>query len=136
VKLIRDYFDDREYARWFAQTDVLLLPYRRSSYGLRISRVLVEAMVHGKPVVVTRGTTLAEQADQFGAAAMCEDGNAESLVAAIDRVVNEIDQFKERAEARKAAARAHFSVREFRQLLVPRLAKYERSHNISQTPAS
>ena len=63
VQLIPNYFNNGEYARQLVETDVLLLPYRRSSYGLRVSRVVIEAMVHGIPVVATRGTTIEDQAN-------------------------------------------------------------------------
>ena len=118
VRLIPDYFADGEYARQLAATDVLLLPYRRSSYDLRVSRVVIEAMVHGIPVVATRGTTLAIQAEEFGAAVLCEDENAESLVAAIHEVEQRFGELNQRAELRKQNACEYFSVRFFRELLM------------------
>ena len=114
VRLIPGYFADGEYARQFAATDVLLLPYRRSSYALRVSRVVIEAMVHGIPVVATRGTTLAEQAQEFGAAVLCEDENVASLVAAMHGLEQGFDELKRRAEQQKQNAGGHFSVRRFR----------------------
>src|SRR4029077_1337600 len=73
VEIIRHFFREGEYADRLDHTDAVILPYRLSSYGLRGSRVLIEAMVHGIPVVATRGTTLAKQAEEFGAALLCED---------------------------------------------------------------
>ena len=118
VRLIPDYFADGEYAQRLQETDVLLLPYRRSSYALRVSRVVIEAMVHGIPVVATRGTTLAEQAEKFGAAVLCEDENAESLVAAMHDLVQRFDELKQRVELQKQKAREHFSIVFFRELLM------------------
>jgi glycosyltransferase involved in cell wall biosynthesis len=114
VQLIPDYFTDGEYARYLAQTDVLLLPYRRSSYGLRGSRVVIEAMVHGIPVVTTRGTILEEQAEEFGAATFCEDENMGSLVLAMHEMEKNFHQLKEHAENMKASAQEHFCVEKFR----------------------
>lgn len=118
VRLIPDYFADGEYAQRLQETDVLLLPYRRSSYALRVSRVVIEAMVHGIPVVATRGTTLAEQAEKFGAAVLCEDENAESLVAAMHDLEQRFDELKQRVELQKQKAREHFSIVFFRELLM------------------
>lgn len=115
VQLIPNYFNNGEYIKSLAQTDVLLLPYRRSSYGLRVSRVVIEAMVNGIPVVTTRGTTLEEQAKEFGAAVFCEDEKAESLVQAIREMEQNFARLKEQAENRKAPVREHFSVRQFRE---------------------
>lgn len=117
VRLIPGYFGDGGYARQLRATDVLLLPYRRSSYGLRVSRVVIEAMGEGIPVVTTRRTTLEDQAKEFGAAIFCEDGQAESLVAAIGEAEKNFAGLQEVARQKKAAAAAHFSVRKFRELL-------------------
>jgi glycosyltransferase involved in cell wall biosynthesis len=118
VRLIPVYFADGEYVRQLQATDVLLLPYRRSSYSLRVSRVVIEAMVHGIPVVTTRGTTLASQAEESGAVVLCEDENVVSLVAAIHDLEQKFEKMKQHAELRKQKAREHFSVRQFRCILV------------------
>jgi glycosyltransferase involved in cell wall biosynthesis len=118
VRLIPGYFADGEYARQLAATDVLLLPYRRSSYGLRVSRVVIEAMVHGIPVVATRGTTLASQAEEFGAAVLCDDENAESLVAAMETAERNYEPLVAKASERQVLAREHFSVKFFGELLM------------------
>ena len=117
VRLIPDYFGDGEYARQLRATDVLLLPYRRSSYGLRVSRVVIEAMVQGIPVVTTKNTTLADQAKDFGAAVLCVDQDVESLVNAIHEVEQNFTALKALAARQKTAARSHFSVAEFRRTL-------------------
>src|SRR6202034_102242 len=115
VQLIPNYFNNGEYIKHMAQTDALLLPYRRSSYGLRVSRVVIEAMVNGIPVATTHGTTLEEQAKEFGAAVFGEDENTESLVQAIREMEQNFTQLKEQAESRKVPVREHFSVRQFRE---------------------
>jgi glycosyltransferase involved in cell wall biosynthesis len=118
VEIVDHYFADGEYAQRLASTQALLLPYRRSSYALRVSRVVIEAMVHGLPVVATRGTTLAEQAEAFGAAVLCEDENVESLVAAIETLEQNYEALAATASERQAKAREHFSVRQFREALM------------------
>lgn len=117
VQFIRNYFAEGEYGRWLARTQVILLPYQSTSYDLRGSRVAIEAMIHGIPAVITRGTAVAEQAEQFGAAVLCEDGNEESLVNAIHDAEQNFPALRARAQQQKAAARAHFSVAEFRRHL-------------------
>lgn len=117
VQLIPNYFNNGEYIQNLSQTGVLLLPYRRSSYGLRVSRVVIEAMVHGIPVVATRGTTLAEQAKEFGAAVLCDDENANGLVAAIYEAEQRFPEIRQAADSRKALAQSHFSVQQFRAIL-------------------
>jgi glycosyltransferase involved in cell wall biosynthesis len=118
VEFITHYFHDGEYQRRLSQTDVIVLPYRLSSYALRGSRVLLEALVNGIPVITTRGTTLAQQAESTGANVLCEDGSVESLVTALGEMEREYEHLKIKASARKASAREHFSVQTFRQLLL------------------
>jgi glycosyltransferase involved in cell wall biosynthesis len=118
VEFITRYFRNGEYAQRLSNTSILLLPYRLSSYRLRGSRVLIEAMVNGIPVVATRGTTLAEQAEQFGAAVLCENENVDNLVAAIEIAERDYETLAVKARERRAAARAHFSVRQFRDALL------------------
>ena len=117
VEFITRFFGDGEYAERLACTSALLLPYRRSSYALRVSRVVIEAMVNGIPVIATRGTTLAAQAEQFGALVACVDGDCESLTAAIRTLATEYEGLLGLARQRMPAAREHFSVAHFRALL-------------------
>ncbi|MGH7950339.1 MAG: glycosyltransferase [Limisphaerales bacterium] len=117
VQLIPNYFADGEYARQLAMTDVLLLPYRRSSYGLRVSRVVIEAMVQGIPVVTTRGTTLEEQAKEFGAALLSEDNDVASLVTAIQQQEETFPIHRKQAEQQGMKARNHFCISMFRCIL-------------------
>ena len=118
VEIIRRFFDNGEYGRRLSQTQAVVLPYRLSSYRLRGSRVAIEAMVHGIPMVATRGTAPAQQAEQFGAVVLCEDENVGSLVQAIHMIQQNFAALKERAEQQKVNAREHFSVRQFRDFLL------------------
>lgn len=117
VRLVPNYFADGEYVRQLRATDVLLLPYRRSSYALRVSRVVIEAMVQGLPVVTTRKTTLEDQSKQFGATILCDDGQAETLVQAIHEMEQNFPAMRSLAARQKTVAREHFSVQEFRRIL-------------------
>lgn len=118
VRLIPNYFGDGDYARHLRATNVLLLPYRRSSYALRVSRVVIEAMVQGIPVVTTRGTTLEDQAKDFGAACYGNDEDVESFVSAIQAMEQNLSGIAEQAEQQKVRACRHFSVGEFRAILI------------------
>ncbi|RME67751.1 MAG: glycosyltransferase, partial [Verrucomicrobia bacterium] len=117
VDIIEDFFPPGEYPRQLARTHGLILPYRTSSYALRVSRVVIEAMVGGFPLIATDHTTLSDQAAQFGAGVFCENENVESLAAAIRQLEEHFQSLRTRAWDRRRAAREHFSVATFRQLL-------------------
>ncbi len=117
VEFITHYFHDGEYQRRLSQTSVIVLPYRLSSYALRGSRVLLEAMVNGIPIITTRGSTLAQQAEQYGAKVLCDDGRVESLVRALGEMEEKYQLLAATARERQDAAKNYFSVNHFRFLL-------------------
>jgi glycosyltransferase involved in cell wall biosynthesis len=57
----------------------------------------VEALAAGKPVVVTKGTWLAEQALQANVGSQFQDGNAQDLQRAILEIVSRLDEYRQRA---------------------------------------
>jgi hypothetical protein len=79
--------------------------------------VVIEAMGEGIPVVVTRRTTLEDQAREFGASVGCDDNSVESLVNAISEAEKNFSTLHEQALQRKSLAQAHFSVRHFREMI-------------------
>ncbi len=122
VTYIGNYFIQDDYGRWLERTGVMLLPYRKS-YALRGSRVALEAMVHGIPVVATRGTTLEGQTAQFGASVLCEDGSVESLCEAIRCAEDNCASLREKASARAASAAEYFSMANFRSMLLAKFSQ-------------
>jgi glycosyltransferase involved in cell wall biosynthesis len=119
VEIISRLFAEGEYDQWLRKTDLLLLPYRSSSYDLRVSRVVIEAMVIGIPTVVTAGTTMAQQVVDFGSGLTCENEDVESIVSAIVEAVSRLSPLTEIAKERQHGACEHFSVNQFRKSLHP-----------------
>jgi len=116
VNVIRNYFSEARYEAQLGETDVMMLPYR-ASYRLRVSRLLIEALTLGMPVIVTRGTTLWDQAADFGFAMGCDDGSAKSLADCIVSLVDNYGPSSEQARSLSALSKKHFSVEEFRRVL-------------------
>jgi glycosyltransferase involved in cell wall biosynthesis len=117
VEVIGRYFQGDEYERRLAETDVMVLPYR-SPYRLRVSRVVIEAMMHGMPVIATEGTTLHEQSNAHGCGLGCQEEAVEGLAETILEAVENFDQFQRSARAKIRDAERSFSVNHFRQLLI------------------
>lgn len=116
VEVIGRYFEGSEYERRLKQTDVMVLPYRKP-YQLRVSRVVIEAMLNGLPVIATRGTTLYEQAEEHGIVFGCDDGNAESLAGAMLAISQSFQITRAEAEKKATPAAESFSVGYFKELL-------------------
>jgi glycosyltransferase involved in cell wall biosynthesis/lysophospholipase L1-like esterase len=118
VDYIRGYFSGQEYEERLKRTDAMILPYRENSYRVRVSRVVIEAMIHGMPVVATEGTTMWDQVRSFGSGLCFKEGNIVALSGAIQRLAEDFEAHAARAWAGAAKAREHFSVRNFRHLLI------------------
>jgi glycosyltransferase involved in cell wall biosynthesis len=117
VQVIREHFSDGGYERQLAATDVMLLPYR-NPYRLRVSRVVIEGMILGLPLVVTRGTTLWDQASRYGCAKACDEDSAESVAEAILALLDGFEEASRQAKDCQIEALRHFSVAEFRRRLL------------------
>jgi hypothetical protein len=117
VQVIDELLAGEEYLAQLSKTDVLLLPYG-SDYRLRVSRVAIEALVQGKPIVVASGTTLEDQQREFGAGVAFDNKSVNSLVQTLQEAVADFAQLDQRARHQAAAAREHFSVATFRNNLL------------------
>ena len=117
VEVIDRYFQGDEYERHLERTDVMVLPYR-SPYRLRVSRVVIEAMMSGMPVIATKGTTLFEQAKEYGTVVACDGADAKSLAEAIWNLVTDFERMQHEAHGKSEIARTNFSVKYFRELLI------------------
>lgn len=119
VEVIDEYFVGGRYREQLSKTDVLLLPYGKD-YRLRVSRVVIEALAQGKPVVVASGTTLEDQSREFGASVAFDNKSVDCLVQALQESVTNFAKLDHRARHQSAAARDHFSVATFRNILLSR----------------
>ncbi len=115
---ITQLFKGNDYHQQLAKTHIMLLPYR-DAYQLRVSRVVIEAMLYGLPVIASENTTLWEQAERYGAGLPCKiDPDTKSLSESIVCAVDMYPQLRQRARQQMRIAAAHFSVKEFRKLLL------------------
>jgi glycosyltransferase involved in cell wall biosynthesis len=110
-------FAPGEYAGWLAKSSLALLPYGKE-YALRGSRVIIEAMIHGIPIVVAKGTTLENHGLEFGAAVCCCQNSVDDLTKAIQSSIDDLTKLQEAAGRRAITATEYFSVRNFRNLLI------------------
>ena len=99
ISLYETHLDFREYHDLLSTCDAVILPYRTEYYIGQSSNVLVEAISHGKPVVVSEGTWLASSArhSQFGT--IFESGNPAEFVAASLEMVSNIDDYTKAANS-------------------------------------
>ena len=125
VEVVERYFNEGEIHLRLAETDVMVLPYRKP-YRLRVSRVVIEAMLNGMPVIATEDTTLLEQANEHGCGLACQEGSAESLARAILQAAANSDLMQRVAKEKAPEVQRNFSVDRFRQLLMNQTTKRQR----------
>jgi glycosyltransferase involved in cell wall biosynthesis len=125
VEVVERYFNEGEIHLRLAQTDVMVLPYRKP-YRLRVSRVVIEAMLNGMPVIATEDTTLLEQVNEHGCGLACQEGSAESLARAILQAAANSDLMQRVAKEKAPEVQSNFSVDRFRQLLMNQTTKRQR----------
>jgi glycosyltransferase involved in cell wall biosynthesis len=94
--------DRAEYAERFRGA-LVLAPYERERFAEAVSGVVLDALLHGAPVVATAGTWPGRQVERFGAGMLLAERSADALEAAIDAVLRDWDGCSARA---CAAARA------------------------------
>jgi len=110
--------DELQYSESLASVSVLLLPYRRSSYYGRLSRVSIEGACLGIPMIATPETHLASVIDEMGAGLLMEGESGEHLVAAMARLLGCAPQLTEQAVARAPQARRYFSPEAFMETMI------------------
>lgn len=114
---INQVFAAGEYASWLQKTSIVVLPYR-DDYALRGSRVVLEAMIHGIPVIVSEKTTLADHMLQFGVGMMTSGNDASALSEALRQAIDSADRLMVQARDKASVAQQEFSVANFRGLLM------------------
>jgi glycosyltransferase involved in cell wall biosynthesis len=113
---IKHYFEPGEYEDILADTDAIVLPYG-ANYNLRGSRVLIDALVRGLPVAVTKGSSMQTLAESYGSCVVIEELNVNSVAASIRKLHKMAKHQGYQRSLNTAAARSYFSVRNFRSLV-------------------
>lgn len=87
---------------------LVLAPYERERFSDAVSGVVLDALLHGAPVIATRGTWPGLQVERFGAGVTIEERTPEALSYAIDEVLADWPAYAARAcAAGRVLAREH-----------------------------
>lgn len=113
VYYLPPFIESEEYYRWIAQTNVMVLPYRRGFYKDRLSRVAIDAALAGIPIIYPRGTWLEDFVTDYAAGVPFEGDNPKSLALAIEFSVSKLHELKDLAVTRQVKTAAFFSAKSF-----------------------
>lgn len=115
--LVNHTLNAEQYHDLLSRTDLILLPYRRSSYHNRVSRVAIEAAIRGLPLVVTRGTWAEELTALASGSVLIQEETVQSVLSALKLALDHLDDLNDAAQISSASVRSFHSVARFRSLL-------------------
>jgi hypothetical protein len=99
--------DRAEYAGRFRGA-LVLAPYERAKFADGVSGVVLDALLHGAPVVATSGTWAGDVVERFDAGVVLRERTAAQLALAVERVLAKWDRYAENAaRASEALAAEH-----------------------------
>ena len=78
--------DRSEYLKRF-EGALVLAPYTQEQFASQVSGIVLDALLHGAPVIATRGTWAGDQVERFGAGMTIAERTPAALIAAIDKVM-------------------------------------------------
>lgn len=117
-QLINHSLDRQAYAALLERSQLIVLPYRRSSYHNRVSRVAIEAAIHGIPLVYMSGTGCEEVVELTGAGVAIQSETPEALCMALRSALTQLQELTRAARSCAALVAEHYSAARFRQLLL------------------
>jgi glycosyltransferase involved in cell wall biosynthesis len=80
--------DRDEYVKRF-RGSLVLAPYERERFTEAVSGIVLDALLHGTPVIATRGTWAGRQVERFSAGITIGERTSRALAAAIDAVLSD-----------------------------------------------
>jgi glycosyltransferase involved in cell wall biosynthesis len=82
---------------------------------------VIEAMINGIIVISTDGTTLADQAAEFGALVRCKNEDPVSVAEAINYAINHYQDLINQSQLNISKVQFHFSVKYFRNCFLTKI---------------
>lgn len=114
VEFSNDLLTDDAYLDFLKRADLIVLPYRSESYRARVSRVAIEAVMLGKPIVYTEGTCTQEVVKMAGAGVAVGEESSEALALAICEALSNLPYLQCAAVKRSNKAVDFYSAEKFR----------------------
>jgi len=113
VELVDHELSSGDYYALLDRAGIVLLPYTLDYYHAQTSGIFAEAVARGKPVVVPRGSWMAEQLGTFGAGTTFPAEDRQGLLEAVLSGIQCYDQLRAQAVARSRAWTGHHNPRAF-----------------------
>ncbi|MHB8204593.1 MAG: glycosyltransferase family protein [Desulfomonilaceae bacterium] len=109
LRIIDGFVEPQEHYDLISECDIVILPYLKEYYPYRTSGILLDALIHGKVVVVPQDTWMSEMIEEYGAGCAFESGDLASLVSAVDRVTEKYSAYAASASRNVTELHSQFS---------------------------
>ncbi len=86
-----------EFGKQISKSSIVLCLYEPESYSHRLSGILLESFSRGKPVIVVRGSSLADQVERYGGGVIVDDAKPEAVIRGIDTIRRNYREFSHEA---------------------------------------
>ena len=86
-----------EFGKQISKSSIVLCLYDPESYSHRLSGILLESFSRGKPVIVVRGSSLADRVERYGGGVIVDDVKPETVIWAIDTIRHNYREFSHEA---------------------------------------
>jgi glycosyltransferase involved in cell wall biosynthesis len=103
VELFPYQMDEREYRDFLSRSDIVVVPYLLDNYYRQTSGIYAEAVAAGKVTIVSKGTWMARQVEEFGGGLAFAPNDPQSFLEATQSALSDYDNLH--AGARVASAR-------------------------------
>jgi glycosyltransferase involved in cell wall biosynthesis len=118
LEFLNHNLDSGAYRSLLERSDLIVLPYRSESYHNRVSRVAIEALLLGVPLLAMVGTWAAELAATSRNDLLIEGESAEHIAEALSQAVDSLNALAAQAIVHRTAVAKVHSVDRFRDRLL------------------
>lgn len=102
-----------QYRAFLRECDLVILPYRQSSYRSRVSRVAIEAAGLGIPLIYSKGTWSEELAELAGRGSLIAAETPDAIAEAIRSSLSDREELASKSQAGKVRVRKFHSTAQF-----------------------
>ena len=94
LRTVAAVLEREQYVDLVRNSDLILVPYRQYAFLNRTSSVVADAVMLGKPMVGTADTWIGDQIETLGAGLTFSDGDVDQFVSAVEKVLDNREQFR------------------------------------------
>jgi glycosyltransferase involved in cell wall biosynthesis len=98
LTLIPEKLSDPDYAELLQFLDVALIPYSHKAFAEGTSNIFAEALVAGKPVIVSSGTWMAREAEKGGSGLEFRTGEVKDFAAKVLEMTRHCEEYRGKAK--------------------------------------